>query len=146
MAQREGEILRRELDRVGARRGPCFSEDLKERATAWIIKRRAEGMIVAAIASELGLAAGTVLKWSARSKSARALVPIEVVADREFGAHGERRFAVRLSRRRIVAARGRGALAGTRMILGTSRAVRVFANPEPVDLRKGYDGLYDRTA
>ena len=27
------------------------------------------------------------------------------------------------------------------MILGTSRAVRVFAYPEPVDLRKGYDGL-----
>lgn len=28
------------------------------------------------------------------------------------------------------------------MILGTSRAVRVFAYPAPVDLRKGYDGLY----
>ena len=28
------------------------------------------------------------------------------------------------------------------MILGTSRAVRVFAYPQPVDLRKGYDGLY----
>lgn len=28
------------------------------------------------------------------------------------------------------------------MMLGTSRAVRVFAYPEPVDLRKGYDGLY----
>ena len=28
------------------------------------------------------------------------------------------------------------------MILGTSRAIRVFAYPEPVDLRKGYDGLY----
>ena len=28
------------------------------------------------------------------------------------------------------------------MILGTSRAVRVFAYAEPVDLRKGYDGLY----
>jgi len=28
------------------------------------------------------------------------------------------------------------------MILGTSRAVRVYAYPEPVDLRKGYDGLY----
>ena len=28
------------------------------------------------------------------------------------------------------------------MILGTSRSVRVFAYPEPVDLRKGYDGLY----
>ena len=28
------------------------------------------------------------------------------------------------------------------MILGTSRAVRVFAYPEPVDLRKGYGGLF----
>jgi transposase len=28
------------------------------------------------------------------------------------------------------------------MILGTSRAVRVFAFPKAVDLRKGYDGLY----
>jgi len=28
------------------------------------------------------------------------------------------------------------------MILGTSRAVRVFAYPQPTDLRKGYDGLY----
>lgn len=28
------------------------------------------------------------------------------------------------------------------MILGTSRAVRVFAFPQATDLRKGYDGLY----
>ena len=28
------------------------------------------------------------------------------------------------------------------MILGTSRAVRVFAYPDPGDLRKGDDGLY----
>jgi len=28
------------------------------------------------------------------------------------------------------------------VILGTSRAVRVFAYPEPIDLRKGYDGLF----
>ena len=28
------------------------------------------------------------------------------------------------------------------MILGTSRAVRVYAFPEAVDLRKGYDGLF----
>ncbi len=32
--------------------------------------------------------------------------------------------------------------AATRVILGTSRAVRVFAFPAAVDLRKGYDGLY----
>ena len=28
------------------------------------------------------------------------------------------------------------------MILGTSRAVSVFAYPAPVDLRKGYNGLF----
>lgn len=28
------------------------------------------------------------------------------------------------------------------MILGTSRALRVFAYTEPTDLRKGYDGLF----
>ena len=28
------------------------------------------------------------------------------------------------------------------MILGSSRSVRVFAYPEAVDLRKGYNGLY----
>jgi transposase len=28
------------------------------------------------------------------------------------------------------------------MILGTTRAVGVFAYPRPVDLRKGYDGLF----
>ena len=28
------------------------------------------------------------------------------------------------------------------MIIGTTRAVRVFAFPAAVDLRKGYDGLY----
>ena len=28
------------------------------------------------------------------------------------------------------------------MILGTSRAVRVYAYPQPIDLRKGYDGLF----
>ncbi len=31
---------------------------------------------------------------------------------------------------------------GSRVILGTSRVVRVFAYPAAVDLRKGYDGLY----
>jgi transposase-like protein len=82
MAQREAESLRREFDGAAARRGRCFSGDLKRRATAWITKRRAEGITVAEVASELGLAPGTVLKWSAQSKSTRALVPVEVVAER----------------------------------------------------------------
>jgi hypothetical protein len=82
MAQREAEILRRELDRVGGRRGPCFSRDLKQRAIAWIARERAAGVTVAEIASELGLAPGTVLKWSAQFKASRALVPVEVIPDR----------------------------------------------------------------
>jgi hypothetical protein len=28
------------------------------------------------------------------------------------------------------------------MILGTTRAVRAFAYPQPADLRKGYNGLF----
>ncbi len=32
--------------------------------------------------------------------------------------------------------------AGACMILSPSRSVRVFAYPAPVDLRKGYNGLY----
>jgi transposase-like protein len=85
MAQREVENLRRELGRVGIRRGRCFSEELKGRATAWIVRRRAAGVRVAEVASELGLSAGTVLKWSARGKSARALVPVEVIAEPSTG-------------------------------------------------------------
>ena len=81
MAQREAEHLRRELDRVGARRGPCFSEDLKRRATAWIVKRRAAGVRVAEVAAELGLAQGTVLSWSARARATHSLVPVEVVTE-----------------------------------------------------------------
>ncbi len=82
MTQHEASRLRRELDRVGGRRGPCFLLDLKQRAAAWIVARRSEGITVAEIASELGLAPGTVLKWSAGAKLARALVPIEVVDER----------------------------------------------------------------
>src|SRR6185436_18948809 len=37
---------------------------------------------------------------------------------------------------------GRGAAAGAGMIFGTSRVLRVYAFPSPVDMRKGYDGLY----
>ena len=45
---------------------------------------------MAEIASKLGLAPGTVLKWSAGAKSARALVPVEVVDERR----GERTISV----------------------------------------------------
>jgi transposase-like protein len=47
-----------------------------------MVQRRAAGITVAAIAAELGLAPGTVLKWSAQSRATRALVPVEIVTDR----------------------------------------------------------------
>jgi hypothetical protein len=45
------------------------------------VKRRAAGVIVADIASELGLARGTVMKWSVGVRATRAMVPVEVVAE-----------------------------------------------------------------
>jgi hypothetical protein len=71
--------LRRELDRIGTRRGRCVPAELKSRASAWIAARRGEGRKVAALAAELGIAAGTVLRWS--EGSARVLVPVRVVPD-----------------------------------------------------------------
>jgi transposase-like protein len=86
MAQREAEKLRREFESVASRQGPCFPADLKERATRWIVEQRASGVTAAELATELGLAAGTVLRWSrgvsARAtRSSRALVPVVVVPD-----------------------------------------------------------------
>jgi hypothetical protein len=82
MSQRTAKRLRRELDGVKGRRGPCFPRDLKERAGAWLAERRAAGATVAELAAELGLASGTVLRWSAsKAQHSRALVPVEIVAD-----------------------------------------------------------------
>jgi len=39
MSQRAAEKLRRELDGVKGRRGPCFPRDLKERTGAWLAER-----------------------------------------------------------------------------------------------------------
>src|SRR5688572_32607488 len=88
MSQREAERLRRELSKVAGRRGPCFSGDLKKRASAWLAEQRAAGTTVAELASELGLASGTVLRWSAEASAnvSRAMVPVEVIA--EPVAHG----------------------------------------------------------
>lgn len=79
MSQRAAEKLRRELDSVKGRRGPCFPRDLKERTGAWLAERRAAGATVAELAAELGLASGTVRRWSARPS--RSLVPVEIVAE-----------------------------------------------------------------
>jgi hypothetical protein len=75
----EARILRRELDRIGTRRGPCVPPELRARATAWIAEQRADGRTVADLASELGIAVGTVLRWS--NGIVRAIVPVHVVPD-----------------------------------------------------------------
>jgi transcriptional regulator with XRE-family HTH domain len=53
--------------------------ELRDRAAAWLKARRAEGRTVAELAAELGLAPGTVLRWS--NKVVTAIVPVRVVAD-----------------------------------------------------------------
>lgn len=74
----EARFLRRELDRIGTRRGQCVAPELKARATAWIAEQRAAGHTVAELAAELGVAPGTVLRWST---GVRAIVPVHVVPD-----------------------------------------------------------------
>ncbi len=84
MAQRGAAGLRRELDGVAVRRGRCFPANLRRRAAAWLAERRAEGVTVDELAAELGLAPGTVLRWStgAEKRGTRALVPVEIVPER----------------------------------------------------------------
>jgi len=53
--------------------------ELKARATAWITEQRGQGRKVADLAAELGVAPGTVLRWSAGG--VRAIVPVRVVPD-----------------------------------------------------------------
>jgi transposase len=75
----EAGFLRRELDRIGTRRGRCVPPELRARAAAWLRARRAEGRSVVELAAELGVAAGTVLRWS--NEGVRAIVPVKVVPD-----------------------------------------------------------------
>ena len=59
-----------------------FPRDLKERTAAWLAEQRAAGATVAELATELGLASGTVLRCSAsKARPSRALVPVEIVAE-----------------------------------------------------------------
>jgi transposase-like protein len=76
----EAVSLRRELDRIGTRRGRCVSAELKLRASAWIVRERGAGRAVSELAHELGIASGTVLRWSSETGT-RALVPVRVVPD-----------------------------------------------------------------
>lgn len=79
----EAATLRRELGRVRTRRGACFRWELRERATAWLITERAAGRSIATLAAELGIARGTVIRWSSSRGSRtgpRSMVPVHVVA------------------------------------------------------------------
>jgi len=53
---------------------------LKARATSWITEQRAQGRRVAELATELGLAPGTILRWS--EGGVRALVPVQIIPER----------------------------------------------------------------
>lgn len=53
--------------------------ELKFRVCSWIRTRRAAGRTVAELAAELGISAGTVLRWS--NDAVRAIVPVHVVPD-----------------------------------------------------------------
>ena len=50
---------------------------------AWAATRRASGATIAELASELGVHASTVTRWRTGQTSGRALVPVDVVPDRE---------------------------------------------------------------
>ena len=75
----EAGFLRRELDRIGTRRGRCVPQELRARASAWLSAQRAAGRTVADLSAELGIAAGTVLRWS--NQGVRAIVPVRIVPD-----------------------------------------------------------------
>src|SRR5690242_10585550 len=79
----DGSSLRRELDRIGTRRGRCVPGELRARTAAWIAVQRAKGRKVAELAAELGVAAGTVLRWS--SGSDQAIVPVRIIPDEARG-------------------------------------------------------------
>lgn len=89
MKQNEVEALRREVRKHGKRRGKRYPAGLKVRLVTHALRRRADGVPLAMIGEELGLAYETVRRWcmdaepgSAPVKSRSAVVPVEVVVER----------------------------------------------------------------
>jgi hypothetical protein len=74
----EAVLLRRELDKIVVRRGRCVRPKLRARVAAWLVSQRATGRSTSELASALGVAPGTVIRWSS-SKSSRAMVRVRVV-------------------------------------------------------------------
>jgi hypothetical protein len=135
--------LRRELARVANGRGTRYPAELRERVVAWAIARRRAGASWRAIKAELGqVRHGSTVVHRSSAKPATRTRCCEGRSRARSGAAREYRITVGVSDRVAVTHRGGGSTARARMLLGTSRAVRVFAYPEAVDLRKGYGGLY----
>lgn len=64
-----------------------YPPEVRERARAWIARRRAEGATPSAIATELGLSRHSILGWAKSRPDAPALVPVEVVAEASAPPH-----------------------------------------------------------
>ena len=78
---RELAVLRRDLEAEGIGPGRFVPPELRERATAWTLRRRRDGESFGAIAVELGVARETVRRWAAESTARRPaakLVPVRV--------------------------------------------------------------------
>ena len=107
-------------------------------------KRRGEGRTWAAIATELGAVrdCAALVHGTQAADGARAAAGESNRGGRGAVARARARLTERASRGGRDPRRRRRARTRARMILGTSRAVRVYAYPAAVDLRKGYDGLY----
>jgi hypothetical protein len=73
--------LRRELGRSERGRGIWYPDPLRERIAAWARARRADGATLREIASEVGVCAASLRRWTLATTSAPALLPIEVVKD-----------------------------------------------------------------
>ena len=77
----EADRLRRELAARSHRRGP-LPTDLRDRARAYVVARRAADLTLVKIAAEIGLAMETVGRWTRPrlpTTSTSALVPVHVV-------------------------------------------------------------------
>ena len=54
--------------------------ELRERVAAWLVAQRASGRSVSELATVLGLAQGTVTRWSSGVKP-RSMLPVRVVEE-----------------------------------------------------------------
>lgn len=77
---RELERLKREIGRLERGRGRRYPTELRERIGAYAISRRAEGATWATISDELEVPWETLRRWSVGTRSAAAMVPVEVVS------------------------------------------------------------------